>query len=81
MRSVRTSRPRCRRRPVRVDFGQYRGNHRAPRAQTQRLDRIGFIRPAHAGIMIVDAGLEPLLDKMAAYQPHAPIFAMKAEDL
>jgi uncharacterized protein (TIGR00730 family) len=41
----------------------------------------GFIRPAHSGIMIVDAGLDDLLDKMAAYEPHAPIFAMKADDL
>ena len=39
------------------------------------------IRPAHAGIMIVDAGIDELLDKMAAYQPHEPIFAMKADDL
>ena len=42
---------------------------------------VGFIRPAHAGIMIVDAGIDELLDKMAACQPHEPIFAMKADDL
>ncbi|MBA4747999.1 MAG: TIGR00730 family Rossman fold protein [Sphingopyxis sp.] len=42
---------------------------------------VGFIRPAHAGIMIVDEALDGLLAKMATYQPHAPIFAMKADDL
>ncbi len=42
---------------------------------------VGFIRPQHAGIMIVDTALDSLLDKMAAYQPHKSIFAMKAEDL
>lgn len=42
---------------------------------------VGFIRPAHARIMIVDAGLDELLDKMVAYRPHEPIFAMKADDL
>jgi uncharacterized protein (TIGR00730 family) len=42
---------------------------------------VGFIRPAHAGIMIVDSALDGLLAKMAAYEPHAPIFAMKADDL
>ena len=42
---------------------------------------VGFIRAAHAGIMIVDEALDGLLAKMAAYRPHAPIFAMKADDL
>lgn len=42
---------------------------------------VGFIRPAHAGIMVVDAQLDPLIDKMAAYVPHQTIFAMKADDL
>lgn len=42
---------------------------------------VGFVREAHRGILIHDDALEGLLDKMAAYQPHAPIFAMKAEDL
>lgn len=41
----------------------------------------GFIRPAHAGIMIVDTMLDALLDRMSAYVPHKTIFAMKAEDL
>ncbi len=42
---------------------------------------VGFIRPQHAGIMIVDTALDSLLDRMVAYQPHKSIFAMKAEDL
>ncbi len=41
----------------------------------------GFIREAHAGIMVHDVALEPLLDRMAAHRPHTPIFAMKASDL
>ena len=41
----------------------------------------GFIRPQHAGIMIVDETLDGLLDKMAGYVPHKTIFAMKADDL
>ena len=42
---------------------------------------VGFIRPQHIGIMIVDDVLDGLLDKMAAYVPHKTIFQMKAEDL
>ncbi len=42
---------------------------------------VGFIRPQHAGIMLVDDDLDGLLTQMAAYQPHRAIFAMKAADL
>ena len=42
---------------------------------------VGFIRADHAGILIADDDLGRLLDRMAGYQPHKPIFAMKAEDL
>jgi uncharacterized protein (TIGR00730 family) len=42
---------------------------------------VGFIREQHQGILISDNDLARLLDRMAAYQPHKPIFAMKAEDL
>ena len=41
----------------------------------------GFVRPQHQGILIVADTLESLLGKMAAYQPHQTIFAMKAKDL
>ena len=47
----------------------------------RNMGETGFIRPAHQGILIADTELDPLLDKMAAYQPHRPIFAMKADDL
>ena len=42
---------------------------------------VGFIRPAHQGIMIAEGELDLLLERMAAHQPHTPIFAMKAGDL
>jgi uncharacterized protein (TIGR00730 family) len=42
---------------------------------------VGFIRPQHAGILVADDDLGRLLDRMARYEPHKPIFAMKAEDL
>ncbi|WP_087574688.1 TIGR00730 family Rossman fold protein [Sphingobium sp. SJ10-10] len=41
----------------------------------------GFIRAQHAHILIHADAIEALLDKMAAYQPHETIFAMKAERL
>ena len=41
----------------------------------------GFIRAAHAGIIIAEHELDLLLERMAAHQPHTPIFAMKAGDL
>lgn len=47
----------------------------------RRMIEVGFVRPVHADILIVDAGLDELIDKMAAYEPHAPIFTMKADDL
>jgi len=42
---------------------------------------IGFVRPAHQGIIIHEAELDLLLTRMAAHVPHTPIFAMKSEDL
>lgn len=41
----------------------------------------GFIRPAHAGIIVHRDALEPLLDALDAYQPHDTIFRMKAGQL
>jgi len=41
----------------------------------------GFVREAHRDIIIDDDHIEALLDKMAAFRPHTPIFRMKAEDL
>ena len=42
---------------------------------------VGFIRAQHAGIMIADADLSALLQRMADYVPHKSIFAMKAAEL
>jgi uncharacterized protein (TIGR00730 family) len=50
-------------------------------AFNQNMIDVGFIRPQHAGIMIVDDTLDGLLDKMAVYVPHKTIFQMKADDL
>jgi uncharacterized protein (TIGR00730 family) len=42
---------------------------------------VGFVRPMHQGIIIAENELGALLDQTAAYQPHTPIFRMKAEEL
>lgn len=46
-----------------------------------KMAETGFVRPQHSGILLIDQTLDALLDKMANYQPHKTIFAMKAEDL
>ena len=50
-------------------------------AFNRQMIETGFIREAHAGILIAEAALDPLLARMAAYQPHVPIFRMTAQDL
>jgi uncharacterized protein (TIGR00730 family) len=50
-------------------------------AFNRQMIETGFIRPAHAEILIAEADLDLLLERMAAHRPHTPIFAMKAEDL
>jgi uncharacterized protein (TIGR00730 family) len=42
---------------------------------------VGFVRPQHQGILIVDDTLDGLLAKMAAYQPHQSIFRMTSDQL
>ena len=42
---------------------------------------VGFVRPAHQGILIAAATLSELVDAMASYRPHRPIFEMSADDL
>lgn len=42
---------------------------------------VGFVRPAHQNILISADALPELLAKMENYNPHTPIFRMKAEDL
>ena len=41
----------------------------------------GFVRPAHQGIIIAENELDLLLTRMAAHEPHTPIFAMKSSEL
>lgn len=42
---------------------------------------VGFVRPAHQGIIIAEPEPDLLLARMAAHVPHTPIFAMKSSDL
>jgi len=46
-----------------------------------RMGETGFIRAEHRGILIVEDEFEPLLERMQRYQPHKPIFQMKADEL
>ena len=46
-----------------------------------RMGDVGFLRPQHRRILIVADALGDLLDRMAAYQPHETIFAMRREAL
>ena len=50
-------------------------------AFNRHMAEVGFIRPAHQGIMIADETLDGLLDRMERYQPHTPIFQMTAANL
>ena len=42
---------------------------------------VGFVRPQHKNILIVDDTLDGLLDKMASYRPHQTIFRMTRDEL
>lgn len=46
-----------------------------------KMAEVGFVRPAHRNIMLVDDHLDGLLDKMANHTPPETIIAMKADDL
>lgn len=50
-------------------------------AFTRHMGVVGFIRPAHRGIIIAEPDLDLLLARMAAHEPHEPIFAMKPDTL
>ena len=43
--------------------------------------KIGFVREAHSGILLIAGEIDALLAKMEAYVPHKTIFQMKADDL
>ena len=47
----------------------------------EHMGRVGFVRPQHQPMLIVDATLNGLLDKMNAYQPIVPIVRMRRGDL
>ena len=42
---------------------------------------VGFVRPAHQGIILHEPELDLLLTRMAAHEPHQPIFGMDAGTL
>lgn len=42
---------------------------------------VGFVRPQHQGLLLVDNELDGLLDKMAKAQPTVPIIRMAREEL
>ena len=46
-----------------------------------KMGEVGFLRPQHQGILIVDSGLDGLLAKMAAHVPIETITKMSAKDL
>jgi uncharacterized protein (TIGR00730 family) len=48
---------------------------------TRHMVEVGFVREVHAQILIAENRLGALLDRMADYHPHQPIFRMKAEEL
>ncbi|WP_095012849.1 TIGR00730 family Rossman fold protein [Tsuneonella mangrovi] len=50
-------------------------------AFNDRMAEVGFVRPAHQGILIARETMPDLLEAMSEYRPHTPIFAMKASDL
>jgi len=50
-------------------------------AFNRHMAEVGFVRPAHQNILIAESTLPALLDRMAAYRPHTPIFRMKASEL
>jgi uncharacterized protein (TIGR00730 family) len=58
-------------------FGFYDGLLEFIRHMTE----VGFVRPVHAGIVIAETELGALLQRMADYRPHLPIFRMKPEEL
>jgi uncharacterized protein (TIGR00730 family) len=47
----------------------------------RKMAEVGFVRPAHQGVIIARDTLGELLDAMAAYEPHTSIFQMKASEL
>lgn len=42
---------------------------------------VGFVRGDHAGIIISEQEIDPLIERMESHVPHRAIFDMKADDL
>ncbi len=47
----------------------------------EKMGAVGFLRAQHRDLLIVDATLDALLDRMAAHVPTQPIVRMAASDL
>jgi hypothetical protein len=50
-------------------------------AFNEHMGEVGFLRPQHRGLMIVDTTLDGLLDKMAAHVPATTIVQIGSRDL
>jgi len=50
-------------------------------AFNHHMAQVGFIRPAHQGIIIAEPELDLLLTRMTAHEPVTPIVGMRLEDL
>ena len=50
-------------------------------AFNRHMAEVGFVRPAHQGIIVAADTLPALLGRMAEYRPHTPIFRMSASEL
>jgi uncharacterized protein (TIGR00730 family) len=48
---------------------------------TRHMVEVGFIRAAHAQIIIAETELGALLERMESHQPPQPIFRMRADEL
>ena len=47
----------------------------------EHMGTVGFVRPQHQGLLLVDETLDGLLEKMANAEPSVPIIHMKRDDL
>ncbi|MDT8760377.1 TIGR00730 family Rossman fold protein [Sphingomonas psychrotolerans] len=47
----------------------------------QHMGSVGFLRPQHQGLLLIDDSLDGLLVQMTAFEPAVPIIQMKREDL
>jgi hypothetical protein len=45
------------------------------------MGQVGFVRPQHQGLLLIDSDLAGLLDKMANFEPAVPIIRMAREEL